>query len=126
MLGQGNIQDIIRKHADFVRDQVKSGHQPTEDELMAVASDLLFVESSLANLHKLQANERTAAEDGLPAGEVSSHIHAVLAEAIQEIRAVKEVLSTREKSFLDLGNCSPERSLSGVCLACLCWSLLYG
>ena len=94
MLGQAGIQEKIRTHAEFIKETIEPGQQPSEDELMAIASDLLFVESSLANLSKLQATEKAAAQGDLPSGEINAHIHAVLQEAAVEIRAVKEVLGS--------------------------------
>ncbi|NNJ91961.1 MAG: hypothetical protein HKP55_09815, partial [Gammaproteobacteria bacterium] len=94
MLGQAGIQEKIRTHAEFIKEKVEPGQQPSEDELMAIASDLLFVESSLANLSKLQATEKAAAQGDLPSGEINAHIHVVLQEAAVEIKAVKEVLGT--------------------------------
>ncbi len=94
MLGQAGIQSRIRKHGNYIQEKVAQGHQPTDDELMTMASDLLFVESTLANLHQLQGKDAIQPDGDLPEGEIDTHIHAALREATLEIRAVKEVLST--------------------------------
>ncbi len=107
MLGQGRLRARLKQQAGELAAMAES-QQADEPRLMDIASDILFVESSVARLieereeaEPLAASEQEGSRPSLPDVEFEGLLNATLAEAIVEMARVKEAIS----GFLD----TPER-----------------
>ncbi|MCU7827961.1 MAG: Hpt domain-containing protein [Candidatus Thiodiazotropha sp. (ex Myrtea sp. 'scaly one' KF741663)] len=96
MIGQGALRSRLNRQADKVKGFVGKGSMPEEFELMEMAGDILFVESSLSTLHTAQPTQELAAEDGwgldMPEGELENLIKQTVREAKVDIAKAKEVI----------------------------------
>jgi chemosensory pili system protein ChpA (sensor histidine kinase/response regulator) len=97
MIGQGALRSRLNRQADKVKTFVEQEVLPEEFELMEMAGDILYVESSLSTLHTFQPvseDESTADElvQRLPEGEYQNLIKQTVREAKVEIAKAKEVI----------------------------------
>ncbi|MCU7914458.1 MAG: Hpt domain-containing protein [Candidatus Thiodiazotropha sp. (ex Gloverina cf. vestifex)] len=96
MIGQGALRSRLNRQADKVKGFVDKGSMPEEFELMEMAGDILFVESSLSTLHTAQPTQELAAEEGwgldMPEGELENLIKQTVREAKVDIAKAKEVI----------------------------------
>jgi chemosensory pili system protein ChpA (sensor histidine kinase/response regulator) len=97
MIGQGALRSRLNRQADKVKALVEKDSMPEEFELMEMAGDILYVESSLTTLNTAQAAEESTAEEGgwglnLPEGEYQNLIKQTVREAKVEIAKAKEVI----------------------------------
>ncbi|MES9990586.1 MAG: Hpt domain-containing protein [Candidatus Thiodiazotropha sp.] len=97
MIGQGALRSRLNRQADKVKNFVDQEILPEEFELMEMAGDILYVESSLSTLHTFQPqSEELPAEDELiqrlPEGEYQNLIKQTVREAKVEIAKAKEAI----------------------------------
>ncbi len=97
MIGQGALRSRLNRQADKVKALVEKGSMPEEFELMEMAGDILYVESSLSTLHTAHPSEEAAAEEGgwglnLPEGEYQNLIKQTVREAKVDIAKAKEII----------------------------------
>ncbi len=96
MVGQGGLRQRLKCQADRI-DEIKStSATPSEQDLMAIAGDILFVEASLENL-SVSGNQPLVRGDEtlfteLPAGEYDRLVSAVMHEASIEIARIKDAI----------------------------------
>jgi len=115
MVGRGDLRSRLKQHGDELN-AARESAQPMDDErLMALASELLFVESSLASLESGVSdslNAEQAAEGAssqmLSEGEMRQHQHAAIDEALVEIA------KTKDDILEYLGDPAQAQRLSGV------------
>jgi len=97
MIGQGALRSRLNRQADKVRAFVEKGGMPEEFELMEMAGDILYVESSLSTLHTIHGMDEIPQEGGawglnLPEGEYQNLIKQTVREAKVDIAKAKEVI----------------------------------
>lgn len=97
MIGQGALRTRLNRQADKVQSLVDKGSMPEEFELMEMAGDILYVESSLSTLHTSHTSDDTAPEEStlglnLPEGEYQNLIKQTVREAKVDIAKAKEVI----------------------------------
>ncbi|MET0090754.1 MAG: Hpt domain-containing protein [Candidatus Thiodiazotropha sp.] len=96
MIGQGALRSRLNRQADKVKNFVEQGVMPEEFELMEMAGDILYVESSLSTLHTFQPGAAEEEEDSLglsmPEGEYQNLIKQTVKEAKLEIARAKEAI----------------------------------
>lgn len=97
MIGQGALRSRLNRQADKVRSFVEKGGMPEEFELMEMAGDILYVESSLSTLHTIHGVDEAPQEEGgwglnLPEGEYQNLIKQTVREAKVDIAKAKEVI----------------------------------
>ncbi|MET0026963.1 MAG: Hpt domain-containing protein [Candidatus Thiodiazotropha sp.] len=96
MIGQGALRSRLNRQADKVKNFVEQGVMPEEFELMEMAGDILYVESSLSTLHTFQPGVAEEEEDSLglsmPEGEYQNLIKQTVKEAKLEIAKAKEAI----------------------------------
>jgi chemosensory pili system protein ChpA (sensor histidine kinase/response regulator) len=97
MIGQGALRSRLNRQADKVESFVEQGVLPEEFELMEMAGDILYVESSLSTLHTFQPDtgDRSSDDDleqRLPEGEYQNLIKQTVREAKVEIAKAKEAI----------------------------------
>jgi len=99
MIGQAVLRQRLVQEADRIREFADGAGEPDERSLMEMASGLLFVESSLANLSKRRG--AVVAPGGgidLPDGELSSLVDLTMREAKIDIARAKEAITSFSKS----------------------------
>lgn len=111
MVGQGALRSRLNRQADKVKTFVEQGVLPEEFELMEMAGDILYVESSLSTLHTFQPGAAQNLDEGslgdsLPEGEYQNLIRQTVREAKVEIARAKETIisfteATDDTSVLD-------------------------
>jgi chemosensory pili system protein ChpA (sensor histidine kinase/response regulator) len=97
MIGQGALRSRLNRQASNVHALVEKGSMPKEFELMEMAGDILYVESSLSTLHTahVKAGQETEEEGwglNLPEGEYENLIKQTVREAKVDIAKAKEVI----------------------------------
>ncbi|MCU7929173.1 MAG: Hpt domain-containing protein [Candidatus Thiodiazotropha sp. (ex Codakia rugifera)] len=97
MIGQGALRSRLNRQAEKVSNFVEQGVMPEEFELMEMAGDILYVESSLSTLHTFQpgSDEGMDQDDvgqNLPEGEYQNLIKQTVREAKVEIARAKEAI----------------------------------
>jgi chemosensory pili system protein ChpA (sensor histidine kinase/response regulator) len=97
MIGQGALRSRLNRQADKVKGFVEKGSMPEEFELMEMAGDILYVESSLSTLHTAHGQDEAATDEGgwglnLPEGEYQNLIKQTVREAKVDIAKAKEVI----------------------------------
>ncbi|MEW8626444.1 MAG: Hpt domain-containing protein [Candidatus Thiodiazotropha sp.] len=97
MIGQGALRSRLNRQADKVKTFVEQGVLPEEFELMEMAGDILYVESSLSTLHTFQPGaaetiDENTLGDSLPEGEYQNLIKQTVREAKVEIARAKETI----------------------------------
>ncbi len=110
MVGQGGLRQRLKRQADRI-DEIKStSDTPSEQDLMAMAEDILFTETSLENLsasgshQPVRSNEELFTE--LPAGEYDRLINSVMHEAGIDMARNKDAIieyieSPQERGLTD-------------------------
>ncbi len=97
MIGQGALRSRLNRQAEKVKSLVEKQSMPEEFELMEMAGDILYVESSLSTLHTTRASNEALPEEGgwglnLPEGEYQNLIKQTVREAKVDIAKAKEVI----------------------------------
>ncbi len=94
MVGQGGMRQRLKRQADEIAKLTAEGGLPDESILMSMASDILFIETSLENLATLGVHASTARalESTLPSGEFEKLIDAVMHEAAVDMAKNKEAV----------------------------------
>lgn len=96
MIGRGELRTRLKHRCDELRAAESSVQAPDEEQLLTLAGDLLFVESSLSDLgNDLQSTSVPVdSVDGdsqiVSAGEVQAHLRAAVDEAMVEMAQTKE------------------------------------
>jgi len=88
MIGQGELHTLIRENLEKIPDQ-KAIIALSDKDLMAMASDILRVESALTNLENVDdgSSRSESSED-----ELNIHVEAVLQEILIEFSAIKAIV----------------------------------
>ncbi len=102
MVGQGALRQRIKRQADRIKEIVASSIVPDENDLIKIAEDIIYVESSLENLaaaRKPQAEipsdeEAAGSETQLPAGEFERLVDSVMREARIDMAQIKDAMIT--------------------------------
>jgi len=100
MIGQGALRARLQRQADRVASILQRSNPPEEFELMEMAGDILYVESSLGSLQSVQARPRQTDETeagwnlSLPSGEYQKLLKQAVREAKVEIARAKEGIIT--------------------------------
>ncbi len=98
MIGQGGLRQRLLRQVERIGEAESEGNIPDEQALLAMAGDILYVETSLENLATLSPAQRVAdpAEESglsaLPAGEFERLIESVMHEAQVDIARNKEAI----------------------------------
>ncbi len=96
MIGQGALRSRLNRQADKVKNFVEQGVMPEEFELMEMAGDILYVESSLSTLHTFQPGAAEEEDEilglSMPEGEYQNLIKQTVKEAKFEIAKAKEAI----------------------------------
>jgi chemosensory pili system protein ChpA (sensor histidine kinase/response regulator) len=98
MIGQGALRSRLLHQAEKVKSFIGRSEPPEEYELMEMAGDILYVESSLSTLHTIQSSEdeEITPEEGwglnLPEGEYRSLLKQTVREAKVDIAKAKEAI----------------------------------
>ena len=97
MVGRGDLRTRLKRRCDELRSAELAGESLPDDSLMTLASDLLFVESSLASLASGEALPvdfdepmEGAVTQSLSEGEMQLHLRAAVDEAMVEIAKIKD------------------------------------
>ncbi|MCW8943861.1 MAG: Hpt domain-containing protein [Sedimenticola sp.] len=96
MVGQGELRSRLMRQADKITELVEAESYPDEQDLMAMASDILFIETSLENLSVVRRYVKEE-QDGqvlssLPAGEFERLVDSVMHEAGIDMARNKEAI----------------------------------
>jgi len=93
MVGQGGLRQRLKQQADGLSEILANGRIPQESDLMGVAGDILYIETTLENMaaSRPQINEGRGGAD-LPEGEFERLVEAVVHEARVEMARSKEML----------------------------------
>ncbi|MGB5467777.1 MAG: Hpt domain-containing protein, partial [Sedimenticolaceae bacterium] len=111
MVGRGELRSRLKHRGDELREVERSGEMPSDDSLMALAGDLLLVESSLASLSSVETPvaDFDEAMDGtvpqvLSEGEMQQHLRTAVDESLVELARIKDsilqYLDTPEQNAL--------------------------
>ncbi|MCW8908915.1 MAG: Hpt domain-containing protein, partial [Sedimenticola sp.] len=95
MVGQGELRSRLARQADRVGEIVSAGAYPGEQDLMAMASDILFIETSLNNLsivRRYTSQQSDQLTSSLPAGEFERLVDSVMHEAGIDMAHNKEAI----------------------------------
>ncbi|MCU7920210.1 MAG: Hpt domain-containing protein [Candidatus Thiodiazotropha sp. (ex Epidulcina cf. delphinae)] len=106
MIGQGALRSRLNRQADKVKTFVEQAVLPEEFELMEMAGDILYVESSLSTLHTFQPGVDEGKDEGdlgldMPEGEYQNLIKQTVREAKVEIARAKEAIISFTESTDD-------------------------
>ena len=112
MIGHGTLRSRLLRQENKVQGFLDQGKAPEEYELMEMAGDILFIESSLGSLQPIQPLESVRSEDpdrwgvGLPETEYQELIKQTVREAKIDIAKVKEAIIgyTEASSEVDVIN----------------------
>ncbi len=99
MVGRGDLRTPLKQHSDQLRD-LPDGEQLSDDTLMAMASDILRVESALGGLtpprvvtHDDDPESELAPASQLSDAEMHRHQRSAIEEAFVELARVKDAVS---------------------------------
>ena len=98
MIGQGALRSRLLRQANKVQGFLEKETPPEEYELMEMAGDILFVESSLSTFHTIESTESVDfSEDGqwglgLPESEYQNLLKQTVREAKVDIAKAKEAI----------------------------------
>ncbi|ODB90787.1 hypothetical protein A3195_04890 [Candidatus Thiodiazotropha endoloripes] len=114
MIGQGALRSRLNRQADKVKTFVEQGVLPEEFELMEMAGDILYVESSLSTLHTFQPGaaetiDENTLGDSLPEGEYQNLIKQTVRETKVEIARAKETIISFTEATDDTSVLEPVR-----------------
>ncbi len=95
MVGRGDLRTRLKHRCEELRESAESGQPPTDERLMALAADLLYVESSLSSL--AAGNGQGEAVDGampqvMSEGELQQHVRSAIDEALVELAKTKDAI----------------------------------
>ncbi len=104
MLSLGDLRRVIQDQTAHIQALVEKGENPADDDLMEVASALLYVESSLDHLKEsTQARTETDAPDLTMGADTESEVLLPRTEQVQitnlVIKEAKEVLADVKEGF---------------------------
>lgn len=99
MVGGGRLRSRLVPHGERLQKAVDTQQPVEDDHLMALAADLLYVESSLSDLGERELQEEVpAAADGslgsqdISEGEYREHMQAAVSESIAELARTKDAV----------------------------------
>ena len=96
MVGRGDLRTRLKHRCDELHEVEQSAQPPAEDRLMALAADLLHVESSLSSLGDDEgvkdAGEAAGGGTSLSHGEMQQHVRAAIEEALVELAKTKDTI----------------------------------
>ena len=97
MIGQGALRERLKRQVERIVEAEDAGQIPDEQTLLAMAGDILFVETSLENLASSRPAYVSAAPadsglSALPAGEFEKLVDTVMHEAEVDIARNKEAI----------------------------------
>ncbi|MCW8905113.1 Hpt domain-containing protein, partial [Sedimenticola sp.] len=95
MVGQGELRSRLKRQADKIEEIVAANSQPDEQDLMAMAGDILFIETSLNNLsvvRRYAQPQSDQAKSSLPEGEFERLVDSVMHEAGIDMARNKEAI----------------------------------
>ena len=95
MVGQGELRSRLKRQADKIDEIVAANSQPDEQDLMAMAGDILFIETSLNNLsvvRRYAQPQSDQAKSSLPEGEFERLVDSVMHEAGIDMARNKEAI----------------------------------
>ena len=99
MVGRGELRTRLKRRGEELRNIEQSGELPADDQLMALASDLLYVESSLSSLSSNEAPTVDFDEpmeggfsQSLSEGEMQQHLRVAVDEALVELAKTKDAI----------------------------------
>ncbi len=101
MVGRGELRSRLVPHCEELSAHVEEQREPEETALMALAGDLLFVESALSALAEAPAvegasghaeGEQTPLLQALSSGEYREHVQAAVDQAFVELAKTKDAL----------------------------------
>lgn len=95
MVGQGELRSRLKRQADKIEEIVAADSQPDEQDLMAMAGDILFIEASLNNLSVVRRYARPQSDQtkfSLPEGEFERLVDSVMHEAGIDMARNKEAI----------------------------------
>ncbi len=105
MIGMGSLRQRLLQQSDSLEQHLEADGEPDTSHLMALASDLVFAESSLkGGLKRSEGGSAAQDSQALPEGELDRYRGAVLAEIGTEFSAIKNAVSqfVEEPHRLDL------------------------
>jgi len=126
MVGRGELRTRLKQRGDTLRKAEASAETLPDDELMALAGDLLYVESALADLASGieqsakpdQSTEAAPISQSVSEGEMQQHVRSAIEEAQAELVKTKDaILAYLEKpAYTELLNDVPAHlhRVSGV------------
>ena len=126
MVGRGELRTRLKQRGDTLRTAEASAENLPDDQLMALAADLLYVESSLADLasgieqsaEPDESTEAAPASQSVSEGEMQQHVRSAIEEAQAELAKTKDaILEYLEKpAYTELLNDVPAHlhRVSGV------------
>jgi len=94
MVGQGGLRERLKRLAVKMDEAASAGATPSDAEVMDMASDIIFVESSLSGLGSGTAAVDSSPEGVLPAGELQQLVKATLHESGSELAKAKEAIAS--------------------------------
>lgn len=110
MVGQGGLRQRLQRQAERIAEVGVENAPLSDQDLMAMASDILFIETSLANLsvvrrHSIQSSKDQLLPD-LPDGEFERLVDSVMHESRVDMARNKEAIiefieSPENKTLLD-------------------------
>ncbi|WP_078121151.1 hybrid sensor histidine kinase/response regulator [Thiosocius teredinicola] len=99
MVGRGELRTRLKHRGDELAAVENSGEPMADDRLMALASELLYVESSLSNLAgggeaaaDFDAPSEGALTHALSQGEMQQHLRVAVDEAMVELAKTKDAI----------------------------------
>jgi chemosensory pili system protein ChpA (sensor histidine kinase/response regulator) len=97
MIGQGALRNRLLRQADRVKNYQQGDTKPEEFELMEMAGDILYIESSLSTLRNITPAEPEAEHDEkwglkIPEGEFRNLLKQAVREAKVDIAKAKEAI----------------------------------
>lgn len=95
MVGQGELRSRLMRQANKIGEIVAAGNEPDEQDLMAMAGDILFIETSLNNLSVVRRyvqKQEELEQSSLPEGEFERLVDSVMHEAGIDMARNKEAI----------------------------------
>ena len=100
MVGRGELRSRLMPHCDNIAQLVDSQQAPSDDQLMTLAGDLLYVESALSALdQRAPAMQSTVEVDAdapllqaMSDGEFREHVQAAINQAFVELAKTKDAI----------------------------------
>lgn len=116
MLGMTRQKNLVFEHKEFLESKMATGEPLSEEELMGVATALLYVETSLSDLGGIFGD--ASDESGIPQAEYEKLLKVVAQEILEVIKQTKEEVDqySNEPSNILLISRVPDllRKIAGV------------